>query len=146
MSISLEQIKNTLGPLIVASSGNLNAPVKGIRSLENPESGYLLFVENSKQTDHVIALKPSALIVSKKLSDKFNGLNIPMLVASNVMLAVAITQKAHFMSRVLPHPLIHSTALVSKSAELGTGVEVGAYAVVEDRVKIGDNAVIGAHV
>ena len=41
--------------------------------------------------------------------------------------------------------LIHSTALVSQTATLGTGVTVGPYAVIEDEVEIGDNSEIGAH-
>jgi UDP-N-acetylglucosamine acyltransferase len=40
---------------------------------------------------------------------------------------------------------IHSTALVSQKANLGTGVTVGPFGVIEDEVEIGDNSEIGAH-
>lgn len=41
---------------------------------------------------------------------------------------------------------IHSTALISPGAELGTGVTVGPYAVIGPAVKIGDGTRIGPHV
>jgi UDP-N-acetylglucosamine acyltransferase len=41
---------------------------------------------------------------------------------------------------------IHPTALVSKEAELGEGVEIGPYAIVGPQVKIGRQSQIGSHV
>jgi UDP-N-acetylglucosamine acyltransferase len=41
---------------------------------------------------------------------------------------------------------IHSTAIVSHSAELGSGVEIGPYSIVEDGAKIGDGTKIEAFV
>lgn len=38
--------------------------------------------------------------------------------------------------------IIHSTAIVSKSAELGRDVQIGPYCVVDDNVKIGDRTVL----
>ncbi|MDP8261456.1 MAG: acyl-ACP--UDP-N-acetylglucosamine O-acyltransferase [Candidatus Kappaea frigidicola] len=40
---------------------------------------------------------------------------------------------------------IHSTALVHPKAELGRGVKVGPFSIIEENVKIGDNTVIGAN-
>ena len=41
--------------------------------------------------------------------------------------------------------MIHTTAIVPASAKLGQNVEIGAYAVLEDGVEIGDNSLIEAH-
>jgi UDP-N-acetylglucosamine acyltransferase len=41
---------------------------------------------------------------------------------------------------------IHPTAIVSKQAQLGKNVEVGAYSVIGDEVKIGDGTIIKSHV
>jgi len=41
---------------------------------------------------------------------------------------------------------IHSTAVVSPRAELGSGVEIGPYSVIGDTVIIGCDTVIGAHI
>ena len=41
---------------------------------------------------------------------------------------------------------IHSTAIVSPRAELGEGVIIGPYSIIEDEVCIGENTVIGAYV
>jgi UDP-N-acetylglucosamine acyltransferase len=41
---------------------------------------------------------------------------------------------------------IHPTAIVSASAELGSGVEIGPYTVIGDEVAIGEDTRIGAHV
>lgn len=40
---------------------------------------------------------------------------------------------------------IHSTAIISKKAELAAGVTVGPYTVIEDNVKIGPGTKIGSH-
>ena len=37
---------------------------------------------------------------------------------------------------------IHPTAIISRHAELGSGVEVGAFAMIEDGVRVGDNCII----
>ncbi len=42
-------------------------------------------------------------------------------------------------------PQIHPTAIVAPSAELGAGVRVDAYAVIDDHVRIGDGTWVGAH-
>lgn len=41
--------------------------------------------------------------------------------------------------------MIHSTALISQDAELGTGVEIGPFAVVEAGAVLGDGVRIGSH-
>jgi len=41
---------------------------------------------------------------------------------------------------------IHQTAIVSKSAEISAGVEIGAYAIIGDEVRIGSNTTVGPHV
>jgi UDP-N-acetylglucosamine acyltransferase len=41
---------------------------------------------------------------------------------------------------------IHQTAIVSKSAEIGAGVEIGAYALIGDEVRIGNDTTVGSHV
>ena len=41
---------------------------------------------------------------------------------------------------------IHPTAIVSKTAQLGENVEIGAYSIIGDDVKIGDNTIIKSHV
>ena len=41
---------------------------------------------------------------------------------------------------------IHPTAIVSPKAKLSSGVEVGAYSLIDEDVKIGKDTKIGAHV
>lgn len=42
--------------------------------------------------------------------------------------------------------MIHSTAIISKKANLGNNVQVGAYTIIRDNVTVGDNTEIGEHV
>lgn len=42
--------------------------------------------------------------------------------------------------------MIHSTAIVDKSAKLGANVEIGPYSIIGADVEIGDGTVIGPHV
>ena len=44
-----------------------------------------------------------------------------------------------------PRSTVHPTALVHPGARLGSGVEIGPYAVIEDDVVIGDGSSVGAH-
>ena len=41
---------------------------------------------------------------------------------------------------------IHPTAIVHPGAQLGSGVTIGAYSIVEEHVAVGDNTWIGPHV
>ena len=41
--------------------------------------------------------------------------------------------------------LIHKSALVSKKAQIGNNVSIGAYSIIEDNVVIGDNTKIDTH-
>jgi len=41
--------------------------------------------------------------------------------------------------------MIHSTAIIDKSAVIGQDVEIGPYAVIGENVTIGDGTFIGAH-
>ena len=43
-------------------------------------------------------------------------------------------------------PRVHPTAIVHPAAQLGDGVEVGAYAIIGPNVQIGANTVIDPHV
>ncbi len=45
----------------------------------------------------------------------------------------------------MPETLVHPSAWVAPTAKLGTGVRIGAYAVVENDVEIGDDCVLDAH-
>ena len=42
--------------------------------------------------------------------------------------------------------MIHETAIISSSAELAAGVEVGPYSIIGDNVRIGENTKVGPHV
>ena len=42
--------------------------------------------------------------------------------------------------------MIHKTAIISKSAEIGAGVKIGPYSVIGDNVKIGDETIVDSHV
>ena len=43
-------------------------------------------------------------------------------------------------------PKIHPTAIISKSAEIGSGVVIGPFCIVNDNVKIGDGTALASHV
>lgn len=145
MAITLEQIKETLGPLVVGEIGNLSVAIQGVKSLENPAPGFLLFLDNDKALQKVLDLKPTALLVSKKLAGKVAVVPFPVLISPNVMLCVARIQRTHFAQIPKPESQIHPTAVVSIAAELAPDVVVGPYSVIEDGVKIGSRSRIGAH-
>jgi len=50
------------------------------------------------------------------------------------------------MSVEAPKTIVHPTAVVHSEAELGSGVEIGPYSIIEQNVVIGDGTKIGARV
>jgi UDP-N-acetylglucosamine acyltransferase len=54
---------------------------------------------------------------------------------------------SHFLRLIpLKETIIHHTAIVHLKAELGSGVSIGPYSVIEEHVEIGDDTRVGPHV
>jgi UDP-3-O-[3-hydroxymyristoyl] glucosamine N-acyltransferase len=128
------------GWLGVPLEGDAGIEVRGVASPERAGPHDLIYVEEAKHAAR--AADSAALCVIAPPGLAFPGKTV--LRAGNPKAAFARAATA-----ILPAPQIaegiHSTAVVSPSAQLGPGVAIGPYAVIEDQAQIGAGTQIGAH-
>jgi len=115
--------------------------VRNIRSAEEAGEGDLTFILNRKFRPLLEKTKASCAVVPEDIEDT----PCPVVKCRNPNLAIKKAVEL-FMPGYIPHPeTLHKTACVGKDVKLGKDVALGAYAVIEDNVGIGDGTVIYAH-
>ncbi|MDD5173862.1 MAG: UDP-3-O-(3-hydroxymyristoyl)glucosamine N-acyltransferase [Candidatus Omnitrophica bacterium] len=119
--------------------GDGTVSVNGINGIREAERGELAFIINSRDGALIDSTKASCVIVPKDVKGPFNK---PLIKVDNP--SVAFSKIIEYVNPdSIPHPKgIHETAVISKSAVLGKNVSVGPYAVIADKVSIGDNTII----
>jgi UDP-3-O-[3-hydroxymyristoyl] glucosamine N-acyltransferase len=88
-----------------------------------------------------MASQAVAVIVGEKIAPGDEA-GKPLLVVKQARLAFALAAKE--LRAAMPHTGVHPTALVDGSVVQGRRVSIGAYAVIEAGVKIGDDTMVGA--
>ncbi|ASJ96203.1 UDP-3-O-(3-hydroxymyristoyl)glucosamine N-acyltransferase [Shewanella marisflavi] len=126
---------------------HLNAEVKGddtlvvhrVATLEKAQEGEISFLANAKYQSQLAGTSASAVLLSPKMAEQFDGnaviLNDPYVGFARVAQLLDTTPKAA--------EAIHATAVVDPSAQLGEGVAIGANAVIGANVILGENVQIG---
>jgi UDP-3-O-[3-hydroxymyristoyl] glucosamine N-acyltransferase len=99
------------------------------------------FLANPAYAPRVAATRAAAIIASDALA----GAPCAILRASNPYLAFARAVALFAPPDEAPAG-IHATAIVAPGAELGEGVSVGPFTIIEDGARIGPRTRIGAHV
>ena len=118
--------------------GDSSVVITGISGIKEAREGDITFLANSKYHHLAETTHASAIITSKdalKCSKPLVKTANPSLAFSKVVELVASNHVGH------PHG-VHNTAVISKSAKLGSGVAVGPYAIIGDGVSIGKNTII----
>jgi UDP-3-O-[3-hydroxymyristoyl] glucosamine N-acyltransferase len=115
--------------------------ITGVAGIEEAIEGQITFVANEKYAAAAKTTKASAVIVS----EDFPAISTATLRTKNPYLAFARSISLFYRAPRYA-PGIHSTAVVSESAEIGKHAHIGAYVVIDEDVVIGDNAVILPHV
>lgn len=142
---NLRAIFQTAG-VTVNLMGNPAASSSGLSSLKDIRPGSLIFVERVK--DISASVKSPASIIVLPLSEMSSLVPSPdraILGVSDVRKVMPILLSL-FDRRPLPPPGVHSTAVVGKGTRLGKNVSIGPYAVIAEDCRIGDGAMIEAHV
>jgi UDP-3-O-[3-hydroxymyristoyl] glucosamine N-acyltransferase len=114
--------------------------ITGVSGIEQAAPGQLTFVSNPKYNAAARTTKASVVIVS----ENFPAIPTGMLRSKNPYLAWAKAIEL-FCQPPQYAPGIHASAVVHKSAKLGKNAHLGPYAVIDEDVVIGDNAVLLAH-
>ncbi|HEC69479.1 MAG TPA: UDP-3-O-(3-hydroxymyristoyl)glucosamine N-acyltransferase [Candidatus Omnitrophica bacterium] len=118
--------------------GDPNIVITGISGIKEAKQGDITFLANPKYTPLLKTTQASAIITSFEV----NNTSKPLIKTANPSLAFA-----KIVSLVGPnnvrHPQgIHPTALIAENVKLGKDVAIGAYAIIEEGVVIGDNTII----
>ena len=113
--------------------------INGLSTLVKAGTGQISFLSNSKYRSQLKDTKAQAVILHP---DELSHCSCSALVMSNPYVGFA---KAAQLLDTTPQPAheISPHAVIGEDVELGENVKVGANAVIEAEVKLGDNVVIG---
>ncbi|MHB1840023.1 MAG: UDP-3-O-(3-hydroxymyristoyl)glucosamine N-acyltransferase [Acidobacteriaceae bacterium] len=115
--------------------------VTGVAGIEEAGAHQVTFVANPKYAALTKTTQAAAVLVA----EDFPAIAAATLRTANPYLAFARAIEIFYQPPVYPAG-IHPAAIVHPTARLGRDCHVGAYAVIEANVEIGDGAVLLAHV
>ncbi|MCK5491918.1 MAG: UDP-3-O-(3-hydroxymyristoyl)glucosamine N-acyltransferase [Candidatus Omnitrophica bacterium] len=136
MEASIRQIADLVDAELVGSSDII---ITGISGIKEAKEGDITFLANSKYASLLNTTKASAIITSKDIIDNTNK----TLLKTNDP-SVAFTKVVSLLApSVTNHPKgIHPSSVISPKAKLGNNVSIGACAVIDDDVCLGDGTII----
>ncbi len=138
MDVTLDDLARLVGGTV---SGDGRTVIRAVNGIKEAGPGDLTFLANSKYAPLLASTKASAVILAEGASAP-----LPAVLVKNPDLAFAKVAEHLSGGAWRPPPGVHPTAVVSKSAAIGTNVSIGAGTVVEDGASIGDNGVLYAQV
>lgn len=136
--MKLSEIATELG--VRLENGSPDTEVTGVAGIETAGPGQLTFISNPKYAPLARSTKASAVIVA----EDFPALPSAMLRSKNPYLDFARALEL-FYQPPRYSPGIHSTAMVDRSAKIGSDAHIGPYVVIGEDVEIGADAVLLAH-
>jgi UDP-3-O-[3-hydroxymyristoyl] glucosamine N-acyltransferase len=135
--VTLKELGQMLGATI---KGDPLLEISSVATLENATDGQLSFLANSKYRSMLEATQASAVLLSEKDANGYQGnaliVSDPYVGFARVAQLLDTTPKAAIG--------IHASAQIDPSATLGAGVAIGANAVIGAKVILGENVQIGA--
>jgi UDP-3-O-[3-hydroxymyristoyl] glucosamine N-acyltransferase len=119
----------------------LETEITGVAGIEEAGPQQITFISNPKYSGMAKSTRAAAILVTHD----FPADGRAVLRHANPYLAFARTLELFYQAPKY-EPGIHATAVIDRSAKLGTGVHIGPYVVIDSDVVIGDDAVLLAHV
>jgi UDP-3-O-[3-hydroxymyristoyl] glucosamine N-acyltransferase len=142
--MKLSEIAKELG--VGLENGASDPEIKGVAGIESAGPGELTFISNPKYAPLAKTTKAAAIIVSEDFraptGDSSN--KTALLRSKNAYLDFARALEMFYQPPRYP-PGVHSTAVVDRSANIGSDAHIGPYVVVGEDVEIGEGAVLLAH-
>lgn len=138
MKYSLNQIQAIIGGKIIGDGDTL---ITGIASVELARKGDITFIKNDSLISYAVSSQASAIVTPHEIP----SIKKPQIAVENPFMAVTRFMAVIAGERFARPPGIHPTAVISKQAVVGNGCSIGAYAVIDDGVKLGNNVVVYPH-
>jgi len=135
MRFTLKEIAHLVNGELV---GDPSVAITGISGIKEAKEGDITFLANSKYASLVETTKAAAIITSRDPVETSK----PLIKTDNP--SIAFTKVVSLAaSSGIKHPSgIHPAAIISSNARIAKDVAVGACAVVEDGVEIGEGSII----
>ena len=141
-ALRLAELVEALGGELI---GDGATPLQGLASLTIAGPAHIAFVTGAKHVAAMRACRAGALIVPPALATEA-ALQAALIVTPDPYLYYArLSQWWLARQRALVPATRHATAYVHPQAQLGEGVHLGAFAVVEAGARVGAGSFIGAH-
>lgn len=140
MSLNLQQLAKALE---LEFRGDTGLMIHGVASANSALAGDLCFILSNKYVDGVTASKCSAVILPPDLASEIEGKALLLSEYPQYSFVRAI-EVLGLEPQARAEPGIHPSAQIASSAKIGSGVTIGALAVIEDDVEIGVDTSIGA--
>jgi UDP-3-O-[3-hydroxymyristoyl] glucosamine N-acyltransferase len=141
-SVSAATLAQLLGGEVV---GDPEASVWQPAKIEDAPNGSITFLGNMQYESYLYTTEASIVLVNRDFVPK-SAVKTTMILVDNVYESVAVMLEAFGQSMQPEVAQISKLAFVHETAILGSGVDVGPFAVVQAGAKIGDNTRIFAQV
>ncbi|MFP4017395.1 MAG: UDP-3-O-(3-hydroxymyristoyl)glucosamine N-acyltransferase [Halanaerobiales bacterium] len=121
--------------------GDSRREITGVSSISKSTSDKITFAENNKYIEQAVESNAGAIIVPVDMQTDIDKSLKTLITVKNPRLAYAIVS-ALFAPEVFHNPGIHTSAVVSRSANIGRGVSIHPRVVIDDNAVIGDNTIL----
>ena len=121
----------------------LHVQLNSIGSLANANESQLGFLADSNYIAHLANSQAGAVLVKEQFCDQVPKHSVALVVASPYLAYASASQL--FEPKVAINT-IHPTASIAASADIASGVTIGAFCVVGEQVTIGTGSCLKAHV
>ena len=150
MNVKLSEILKKHSSLVSHLAGPREVLITQSSSMENPQLNSIVYTSDEKYFKLCIEKPVSAVVISSKLKEKIpSDSSLSILLAEDLHTAMALINQEFFPNQLPPRPFdeqnIHSTAIIAKSAKIGSDVIIGPHVVIEEEVEIADGVKIGAN-
>ncbi len=146
MKITARKLAEYIGGKIL---GRALQTITGVSSLENARPGTVVWVDSERNLTRALGGKAHAVILAESLAVKVSSYP-PSERTIRAFIQVPNPRLAFAQATALFHPRraicqgLDATAHIAPTVHLGAGVAIGAYAVLEEGVIIGNRCEIGA--
>lgn len=141
MDLTVQELAALVGGQF-AFNGETLPRITGAAAIAEAGEGHITFFGNSRYLPALKRCRATAALVPEDFSEEIPPIAIRV---GNPSLAFARVLEALAPARIDFAPGVHPTAIVGRDVELGAGVSIRPYAVIEDGAKIGARTVVGTH-
>ena len=140
MALTIAQLAERLGAELTGAVEARDREITSIQPVAAAGAADVTFVSDRRHEAAAKTCSAAAVLVAQPIE----GVTVPQLVVENVDAAV-IAVLEHFAPRLKGQAEgVDPTARLGAGVQLGAGVSVGPYVVIEDNVQIGPNTCIGS--